>query len=289
MSLEHVPVLVREVLEVFSPLSLPRFFEGTVGAGGHARAILEAHPEVALYFACDRDLEAHALAKRNLESWEKKIRWIHGPFGELKSYLEGETIDGFLFDVGVSSMQIDQGERGFSFQKEGPLDMRMDPTTGKSAEELLFRLPEKELSRIFFEYGEERRARQVAKAIVEVRKKKRLKTTSDLIRVLEPVLGKQKGKIHPATRVFQGLRIAVNDELGELRRGVEAALEALVPGGRGAVITFHSLEDRIVKELFKNDPSLTVLTKKPLVASLEEQKKNRRSRSAKLRAVERRL
>lgn len=282
----HTPVLLQEVLEVFAPLSLCTFFEGTVGAGGHARALLEAHPELKTYWACDRDPEARRLAGEVLAPWKEKVRFLEGPFADLEGFIGEDKVDGFLFDVGVSSMQIDEPGRGFSFQKEGPLDMRMDPTSGISAEEMIARFPEKELARIFYEYGEERRSRQAAKALVEARKKKRIQTTLDLVAALEPVLGKQRGKIHPATRIFQGLRIAVNDELGQLERGVKAAMHALSPGGRGVVISFHSLEDRIVKGCFKEDPSVSVLTKKPWIASFAEQRNNKRSRSAKLRAVE---
>jgi 16S rRNA (cytosine1402-N4)-methyltransferase len=184
-------------------------------------------------------------------------------------------------------MQFDEAERGFSFRADAPLDMRMDPEGDVTAEELINELPEVELARIFFEYGEEFRSRAAAKAIVLARKKRRIRTTHELVHVIEPVL--RRGKIHPATKVFQALRIAVNDELGQLKKGLDAAIESLSPGGRLAAISFHSLEDRIVKWKLREDEkaeSLKILTKKPICPSAEEMRANPRSRSAKLRAAE---
>lgn len=284
----HIPVLLTEVLQIFEGLQIKTFFEGTVGAGGHAEAILDAHPEIVRYFACDRDLAALALTKKRLKKWESKVEWIHGAFGDLPLHLDrhGITcIDGFLIDIGVSSMQLDQKERGFSFQGDAPLDMRMNPEADLTAEDLINRLSEKELAQLFYEYGEERRSRQAAKAIVEARRKKRIKTTAELVAILLKVI--RGGKIHPATRIFQALRIAVNDELGQLKLALEGAKDRLQMGGKMAVISFHSLEDRIVKHCLKEDKRLKVLTKKPIVASAEEMRANPRSRSAKLRAAER--
>lgn len=283
----HQSVLLKEVLHIFEGSHLKVFFEGTVGAGGHAKAILEAHPEIELYIACDRDPSAIEIAKKELKSWEKKVRWVHGAFAELKDHLKREkveSIDAFFVDIGVSSMQFDEGERGFSFRSEAPLDMRMDPSIERSAEDLINELPEEELARIFYEYGEEFRSRQAAKAIVQFRKKKRVKTTTQLVDIVKPVL--HWGKIHPATKIFQALRIAVNDELGQLQKGLDAAIDLLSNGGKLAVISFHSLEDRIVKWRFKEDKRLKILTKKPICPSIEEVKQNPRSRSAKLRAAE---
>lgn len=278
----HVPVLLSEVLRAFEETRLYTFFEGTVGAGGHAKAILEAHPEIKRYIACDRDASAIEIAKKQLEPWKEKVEWIHGPFAELDNYLLKETkIDGFFIDIGVSSMQFDEGERGFSFRSDAPLDMRMDRSTDITAEKLVNELPEVEIARIFHEYGEEFRSRPAAKAIVLARKKRRIRTTQELTGILEPVL--RKGKIHFATKVFQALRIAVNDELGQLKRGLEAAINRLNPNGIVAVISFHSLEDRIVKWMFREDERLEILTKKPIEATREEEKKNPRARSAKLR------
>jgi 16S rRNA (cytosine1402-N4)-methyltransferase len=287
--MSHVPVLLPEVLQVFEGLKIEVFFEGTVGAGGHAEAILEAHPEIRRYFACDRDEHALVLAKKRLERWGKKVEWVHDAYGDMPRILDSHgvsSIDGFLIDVGVSSMQIDEKERGFSFQGDAPLDMRMDVRGDLTAEMLINSLPEKELANLFYEYGEERRSRQIAKVIVEARRKKRIRTTGELVQVILKVA--RGGKIHPATKVFQALRIRVNDELGQLQLGLNGAIERLQEGGRMAVIAFHSLEDRIVKQCFKQEKRLQVLTKKPVVASREEIRKNPRSRSAKLRSAEKR-
>lgn len=285
--MSHIPVLLAEVLHAFEGKDLKVFFEGTVGAGGHAKAILEAHPEIARYLACDRDEIALDCAKKALKPWWEKVEWIHGPFAELDRYLrEGNlaTIDGFFIDIGVSSMQFDEGSRGFSFRVDAPLDMRMDQGLSTTAEDVVNELAEVELARIFFEYGEEFRSRAAAKAIVLARKKRRIRTTFELIAILEPVL--RKGKIHFATKVFQALRIHVNDELGQLKQGLMKAIDHLAPGGRIAVISFHSLEDRIVKWCFREEDRLQIVTKKPIEASREEMKKNPRSRSAKLRVAE---
>jgi 16S rRNA (cytosine1402-N4)-methyltransferase len=283
----HIPVLLPEVLQAFEGKHLKVFFEGTVGAGGHAKAILEAHPEIERYFACDRDATALDLAKKVLKPWWEKVEWIQGPFAELDTYLKTKKvpqIDGFFIDIGVSSMQFDEGSRGFSFRVDAPLDMRMDVTGPTTAEDLVNDLPEVELARIFFEYGEEFRSRIASKAIVIARKRRRIRTTQELTAILEPIL--RKGKIHFATKVFQALRIAVNDELGQLKKGLDAAIDHLAPQGRIAVITFHSLEDRIVKWRFREEKRLEIITKKPLEATREEMKKNSRSRSAKLRVAE---
>jgi 16S rRNA (cytosine1402-N4)-methyltransferase len=275
------------VLRAFEGTPLDVFFEGTVGAGGHAKAILESHPEIKRYLACDRDASAIAIAKKQLEPWKDKIEWIHGPFAEIESYLKGQQIDGFFIDIGVSSMQFDDGARGFSFRSDAPLDMRMDQQLSVTAGELVNELPEVELSRIFYEYGEEFRSRAAAKAIVMARKKRPIRTTQELTAILEPVL--RKGKIHFATKVFQALRIAVNDELGQLKKGLASAINHLAPHGIVAVISFHSLEDRIVKWMFREDERLEILTKKPIEAKREEEKINPRARSAKLRVARKRL
>ncbi len=280
----HVPVLMREVLEIFAGKNLRVFFDGTLGAGGHAQAILEAHPEIERYIGCDRDPRAHELAGKKLAPWGKKVEWVRGGFAEKIAEVEG-CIDGFLIDIGVSSMQLDERERGFSFMGDAPLDMRMDPEGDLTAETIVNRYPEVELARIFFEYGEERRSRQVAKAIVEARRKRRIRTTGELVEIIKPVA--TRGRLHPATLVFQALRIAVNDELGQLERGLKAAIVKMCPGGRVAVISFHSLEDRIVKNVLRDAKDrLKVLTKKPIGPSAEEMRANPRSRSSKLRAGE---
>lgn len=292
----HTSVLLDEVLQGFENCLLDVFFDGTVGAGGHAEAILSHHPEITTYLACDQDEMAQKIAKKRLTTWEKKVDWILGPFSQLKTYLAERkirSIDGFLIDVGVSSMQLDTKERGFSFRFDGPLDMRMDQTGRLTAAEIVNRWSEKELGRIFLEFGEERFWRKAASAIVDARKRRKIETTKELAELMEKTL--RRGDIHPATRVFQALRIVVNDELGELEKGIVAAIDCLRIGGRIAVIAFHSLEDRIVKQAFKKldvkkkkqEGMLKLITPKPLVPTPEEVKKNPRSRSAKLRIAER--
>lgn len=296
MSSPHKPVLMSEVLSVFEPCKISCFFDGTLGAGGHAEAILKAHPEIEAYIGCDRDSEALSMAEKRLTSWKEKLKLFHGKYSEMRHWLssaEASCVDGVLIDAGVSSMQLDRAERGFSFQEEGPLDMRMNPEAKLSAEEIVNRWREEDLARILKEYGEEPRARAVARAIVAARKKRKLLTTKDLV---EAIRGVAKGKkhLHFATLTFQAIRIAVNDELNELQNGVTEGIRQLCRKGRIAVISFHRLEDRIVKNCFrglekkKREPSgcLEILTKKPLCASAEEEKENPRSRSAKLRAAE---
>ncbi len=296
MNAPHAPVLINEVLAVFEEIKIGCFVDGTLGAGGHAEAVLCAHPEIEIFIGCDRDLDALALAKKRLEPWKEKLMLFHGTHSEVKEWLqaaERESADGMLIDAGVSSMQLDQSERGFSFQGEGPLDMRMNPEAKLNAREIVNHWREEDLVRILREYGEEPRARAVARAILAARKKKKLETTRDLV---EAIRGTAKGKkhLHFATLTFQAIRIAVNDELGELEKGIREGISALSSGGRIAVISFHRLEDRIAKNCFREleikkrdgSGSLKIITKKPLEPSLEEVQINPRSRSAKLRAAE---
>ena len=296
MNHPHAPVLINEVLEVFKEKKLRCFFDATLGAGGHAEAILTAHPEIEIYIGCDRDPDALELSEKRLKDWKEKLVLIHGNHSEVRQWVQqagAECTDGHLIDAGVSSMQLDRPERGFSFQGEGPLDMRMNPEGKLTAAEIVNRWREEDLVEILREYGEEPRARAVARAILAARKKKKLETTRDLVEAIRPA-ARGKKHLHFATLTFQAIRIAVNDELGELKRGIEEGIEMLCSGGRIAIISFHRLEDRISKnclreqEIKKKEPSgrLTILTKKPLEASEEEVKKNPRSRSAKLRAAE---
>lgn len=227
--MRHIPVLIQEVLEVFQDRLLKVFFDGTLGAGGHAKAILKAHPEIERYIACDRDPVALDLAEKNLEPWKSKVEFIRGSYAEMIGKVQG-TIDGFLIDIGVSSMQLDERVRGFSFMGDAPLDMRMDPGGKLTAEMVVNRYTEKELAKIIFEYGEERRSRAIAKAIVEARKKRKIKTTNELVEIIKPFA--TKGKLHPATLTFQALRIEVNDELKELEKGLLRAIERLSLGGK---------------------------------------------------------
>jgi 16S rRNA (cytosine1402-N4)-methyltransferase len=288
MTAPHVPVLVKEVLALFEKKEIRTFVDGTLGAGGHARAILEEHPEIETYIGCDRDPDALEIARKELLAWKGKVRIIHGNYGNVLELLEEagrSCTDGMLIDAGVSSMQFDRAERGFSFQTMSPLDMRMNPEAELTAEEIVNHTKEKELEQILREYGEEPRARAIARAIVAARKKKRIRTTGDLLDVIRPI-AKGRKHLHPATLTFQAIRIAVNDELNALKKGVEEGIKALCPTGRMAVISFHRLEDRIVKVGFKESDVLKVLTKKPIVPTELETRKNPRSRSAKLRAAE---
>ena len=299
MTQSHLSVLKAEVVEAFEGLRIETFFEGTLGAGGHAKAILEKHPEIKQYLGCDRDPHALSLAETRLDPWKEKIDLIRGSYSNIEKFLDErkiDQIDGFLIDIGVSSMQLDEKDRGFSFRFTGPLDMRMDPEALLTAEQIVNEYSRQELERIFWEYGEERGSRRAAEAIVNARKKKRIETTEELVNIVKPVL--HWGKMHPATLIFQALRIEVNDELGELEKGIQGAINRLKSGGRIAVISFHSLEDRIVKHRFKEleyKPSkkgrdetgvLKILTKKPQIPLDEEIRMNPRSRSAKLRVAE---
>ncbi len=285
--LPHYPVLVEEFLEFFHEMQIQFFFDGTVGFAGHAEAILKNHKEMKVLFACDKDKDALDYAKNKLKNWGEKLQFFHGDFVLLDQYLGENKVDGFIFDFGVSSMQLDRAERGFSFQREGPLDMRMNQDSFVTAEKIVNEFPEKKLSEIFKKYGEEKFHQRIAKAIVDARRKKRITTTLELVEVMQPIFaGKKRGKIHFATLVFQALRICVNKELEAIEKGIKKAISYLKPKGRIAVISFHSLEDRIVKYLFREEKSLKILTKKPVIAGWEEIKKNPRSRSAKLRVAE---
>jgi 16S rRNA (cytosine1402-N4)-methyltransferase len=288
--LPHQPVLKNEFLSFFEGRKITRFIDGTLGAGGHARALLEAHPEIESYIGFDQDEAAILLATENLKSFFPKVTIYHSNFRHLRKYVK-ESVDGIFFDLGVSSMQLDRAEKGFSFNKDGPLDMRMNQEAPLDAATVINTFPEKELARIFWEYGEESKSRRAAKAIVEARKKKKIKTTLELVEILKPILtwgGRGGKKIHPMTLVFQALRICVNDELNAIKEGIDAAAQLLNPEGRVGIISFQSLEDRIVKEKFKSFPKdeFTILTKKPMVASDVEIKQNPRSRSAKMRFLE---
>ena len=295
----HAPVLLNEVLIALQPYSGGVYIDGTVGAGGHAAAILrQAQPEGRL-FGLDQDPMALALARQQLAPFGTQVTLIHANFQQL-GRLALPQVDGILLDIGVSSMQLDQNERGFSFQTDGPLDMRMNTTTGETAADLVNTLPEDELANLIYQYGEEPRSRRIAKAIVQARPIERTLPLAQLIAKVKPGYS----RIHPATQTFQALRIAVNDELGVLARVLPQAIALLKPGGRLAVITFHSLEDRIVKQFFKQESTdclcpteqpfctcqhhatLRLITKKPITAAESEIAVNPRARSAKLRVAE---
>jgi 16S rRNA (cytosine1402-N4)-methyltransferase len=263
------------------------YIDATFGAGGHSALILAALNARGRLVAFDADPSAgaHALA-------DPRFTLLHANFRDLASSLDAleiAQVDGVLFDLGVSSMQFDEGERGFSFRVAAPLDMRMNPAAGESAAEFLALRDERVIADTIYEYGEERKSRRIARAIVALREAGTpVRDTLDLAGVVaRAVRAPAHAKIHPATRTFQALRIAVNDELGALREGLDAALARTAPGGRIAVISFHSLEDRIVKHTFREDPRVRVLTRKPIVAAGDEIASNPRARSAKLRAAER--
>lgn len=308
MTNRHISVLAKEVLEAFEGVKLSLFVDGTLGAGGHSEAIFEAHPEINRLIGLDQDPEALQIAAKRLEKWQDKLTLVQTNFSDLENQLENlkiASIDGILLDLGVSSMQLDQPEKGFSFMKDGPLDMRMDPNGDLTAEIIVNTWSEKELGLIFRDLGEEKQWRAAARGIIRSREAAPIKTTRQLVDALHPVLarGAKKG-VHPLTLVFQALRISTNRELEVLERVLPAAIKLLRPGGRIAVISFHSLEDRIVKNLLRffasdkydtsgiggmfldKDPVVKLITRRPLIASDEEIEKNPRSRSAKLRVAE---
>ncbi|MBD2384384.1 16S rRNA (cytosine(1402)-N(4))-methyltransferase RsmH [Cylindrospermum sp. FACHB-282] len=279
----HIPVLSREVVESLAVRPGGHYLDGTVGGGGHSRLILEAAADVRLT-ALDQDEDALAAAQKNLAEFGERVNFIHKNFAEYEFPLN--TYDGILADLGVSSHHLDHPERGFSFRHTANLDMRMNRQQGLTAADVINEWDEAELAEIFFKYGEERLSRRIARRIVE---KRPFTTTTELAEAIAfSVPPKYRyGRIHPATRVFQALRIAVNDELKSLDTLIEKAPNALVPGGRIVIISFHSLEDRPVKHGLRNSPLLRVLTKKPILASEDEIRENARSRSAKLRIAER--
>lgn len=252
----------------------------TVGAGGHAEALLEAGVERVV--GLDRDPEAAGAARSRLARFGSRFLAVVARFSQVPV---GNRVDGVLYDLGVSSMQLDRPERGFSYRLPGPLDMRMGPG-GISAMEIVNEASEEELARLLAEYGEEPRARRVAAAIVRARRRAPIRTTDELARVVAGALGARRGGPHPARRTFQALRIAVNRELDELRESLPRAVGLLVPGGRIVVISYHSLEDRLIKRFFLAETTLRVLTRKPRRPSAAERERNPRARAAKLRAAE---
>jgi 16S rRNA (cytosine1402-N4)-methyltransferase len=297
----HLPVMLAEVLARLAPAAGETHVDGTFGAGGYTRAILDTGASVV---AIDRDPTAIEAGQALVAASEGRLRLVPGVFGELDEHVAAlglPAVDGVVLDIGVSSMQLDRAERGFSFRFDGPLDMRM-ACDGLSAADIVNGADQATLHRIFWAYGEEKRAAQVGRAIIEARKTAPFETTKQLVKVVESVVRSKPGDIHPATRVFQALRIAVNDELGELVRALAAAERALRPGGRLVVVTFHSLEDRIVKRFFADrsrtepggsrhaprdrvDPATFTLPARGAdEAGAAEIALNPRARSAKLRA-----
>jgi 16S rRNA (cytosine1402-N4)-methyltransferase len=293
----HVPVLLAEVVTGLAPRSGGRYVDGTLGGGGHAATILEACGPDGRLLGIDADRSALAAARARLALFGDRVTLAHGNFRDLGRIARQngfEQIDGLLLDLGISSHQLDTPERGFSFAADAPLDMRLDQTRGATAADLVNQLPEGELADLIYRYGEERGSRRIARFIVEARRKRRIATAGELADLVARALGGRHGKIHPATRSFQALRIAVNRELESLEAALPQAVELLAPGGRLAVISFHSLEDRIVKLFFRAESGyggegpvrLRIITKKPIEATEAEARSNPRSRSAKLRIAE---
>lgn len=286
---DHKPVLLASVLDLLNAKPGQTIVDATVGRAGHSLAIAERVLPGGRLIGLDRDPESLGVAERRLTG--KPADLFHANFSDIALVLRRagvEQADGVLADLGVSSPQLDQAERGFSFRLDGPLDMRMDPTRGEPASKLIARLSAEHLARIFWEYGEERYSRRIASRIVAEREREPIVTTGQLARLVRTVVPpsrKSGPSIDPATRVFQSLRIAVNDELGSLQSFLEQLPQVLRPGGVAVVISFHSLEDRPVKHAFRNDPRWESLTRKPVTASPEEVLLNPRSRSAKLRAA----
>jgi len=297
----HLPVLLDEVLTWLDPKPGGRYCDATLGAGGHSFAVLERSAPDGRVVGLDRDPAAIATAGARLQPFGDRVTLVHARFSEARAVLERLgmiPVDGFLVDLGVSSPQLDRPERGFSFRTDGPLDMRMDPTTGETAAELIRRVDEAELTRIIREQGEERHAARVARAIIEARRAGPVETTGKLAAIVARAIPRHEYGKNPATRTFQALRISVNDELGELERFLDVAADCLRPGGRLVVIAFHSLEDRIVKRRLRelagrggagsaNPALLRILTKHVVVPGDAERARNPRARSARLRAAER--
>ncbi|BDW90108.1 16S rRNA (cytosine(1402)-N(4))-methyltransferase RsmH [Thalassospira tepidiphila] len=302
----HKPVLLREVLEALAPRDGEIMVDGTFGAGGYSRAILDsANCEL---YGIDRDPTAVATGKKLEAEYDGRFHMVEGCFGDMAKLVPAAgapQVDGIVLDIGVSSMQLDQADRGFSFREDGPLDMRMS-MSGPTAADFVNTAEEEDIANVVYRYGEERASRKVARKIIEMRAEEPFTTTSQLARAVRSVVRKSKDGIDPATRTFQALRIYVNDELGELERAMDAAETLLKPGGRLVVVTFHSLEDRQVKTFMKERsgdpnkmsrrlpgepevaiPTFTTITRKAVTGQKDEIRANPRARSAKLRAVAR--
>ena len=301
----HKPVMMAEVLAALQPKPGGQYADGTLGGAGHAAAVLAASSPNGRLLACDRDGVALEAATKRLAEFAGRFELRRGNYSELSEWIPAGSCDGCLLDLGVSSPQLDVAERGFSFQNDGPLDMRMDTRQSVTAATLLNMESAEEIAKIFWEYGDERESRRFARAIVHDRETRPFTTTRQLAELIERLSPRGGRKAHPATRVFQALRIAVNDEIGSLERGLDGALKILKPGGRLAVITFHSLEDRVVK-LFGRDrardytfdgedvpelrvpcvPEIKLISRKAIMPGEEELAENPRSRSAQLRVME---
>jgi 16S rRNA (cytosine1402-N4)-methyltransferase len=305
----HVPVMPNEVIDALKPRPGGVYIDGTFGGGGHSRLIAERIQPGGTLICIDRDAETRANFDPLAAQYPDSLHFVHGSYADMKRFAARygfEKVDGILLDLGFSSLQIGDPQRGFSFMHEGPLDMRYDQSQGITAAELIATVDEDELTRILYQYGEETRARKIARVIIRERDRRKIEYTHQLANMVEWTVGPKHGskRLHPATRTFQALRIAVNDELGEVERGIQAAIDLLAPGGRLAVISFHSLEDRIVKQAFVEASRGCICPRdvpvcvcghvatvervgKDLRAPAEEVAANPRARSARLRVVER--
>ena len=302
---QHRPVLLNEAVDALNIQPDGKYLDGTFGRGGHSRAILARLSKEGCLLSLDRDPEAVAAGKEELGD-DPRFSIVQGDFADMERFVREwgveEGLDGILLDIGVSSPQLDNPERGFSFMEDGPLDMRMNPLRGVSAKEWLAEASERELTRVFREFGEERHARRIARSIVLARQKQRLETTGQLARLIEETTGRREQNKHPATRCFQAIRIVINDELAQLARGLEEAIKLLRPGGRLVVISFHSLEDRLVKRTIREaarpgrvrrnipqHPDLEPVLRpigRAIKASATELSVNPRARSAVMRVAE---
>jgi 16S rRNA (cytosine1402-N4)-methyltransferase len=286
----HLPVLLDEVIHYLAPRDGGLYVDGNLGLGGHSGAILEASSPGGRVIGFDWDEDALAQARINLERYKGRIEIVRRNFAEIKEVLLDlgvGKVDGLLLDLGLSSLQLDGSGRGFSFQGSEPLDMRMDVRSPETAADLLNRASEQELADIFYLYGEERQARRIASCVVDVRRKIPLAATDQLVKIVENAVPRRfwPKKIHVATKVFQALRIAVNRELDNLEKILDSVADIVKPGGRICVISFHSLEDRLVKRAFRNNPALMLVTAKVVTAADDEILANPRSRSARLRVA----
>ena len=292
----HVAVLLKEAIDFLAVRRAGTYIDATVGLGGHSYEIARRLGAPGHLIGLDKDPVALEIARRKLaprgDDWPR-ITLLHRSFAEIASGEPAATVDGILADLGLSSLQLDDATRGFSFQAEGPLDMRMDPHSERTAEQVVNHLDERQLADVIYEFGEERRSRRIARAICRSRPIRTTAQLADVISAAARPMNPEQRRIHPATRTFQALRIFVNRELDDLKALLAAAPQILKPGGRVVIISFHSLEDRIVKDAFREgaahgkDMVYRILTKKPVTASEEESDRNPRARSAKLRAAER--
>jgi 16S rRNA (cytosine1402-N4)-methyltransferase len=296
---KHIPALAQEVMQFLQPRTQAIYVDATVGEGGHAEVLLRATAASVRMIGIDRDAEVLEQARRRLEPFGPRVVLVHGHAAELRTILNTlcvPLVDGILLDLGVSSYQLERPERGFSFTRQGPLDMRMDRMTEQTAAMLINSLGEPQLVDLIQRYGEERWARRIARAILRARRRAPLETTQELAAIITQVIpsSARPPRIHPATRTFQALRIAVNQELSRLEESLGIAIACLRPGARLCVIAYHSLEDRIVKRTFRAyaavqelaPPQVQLLTRKPISCSLAERQLNPRARSAKLRILE---